>query len=150
MKVILLQDVKGSGKKGELINVSDGYGRNYLLPHKLAVEADAKAMNEMKNAEESRQYKIEVEKANAAANAEKLNNQTLTIIGRAGKGGRLFGSVTSKEIATEIKNKFGINIDKRKIVLDSDIKSFGTYSCEVKLYTGISAKLKVMVTEAEQ
>ena len=150
MKVILLQDVKGSGKKGELINVSDGYGRNYLLPHKLAVEADAKAMNEMKNAEESRQYKIEVEKSNAAANAEKLNNQTLTIIGRAGKGGRLFGSVTSKEIATEIKNKFGINIDKRKIVLDSDIKSFGTYSCEVKLYTGISAKLKVMVTEAEQ
>ena len=149
MKVILLQDVKGSGKKGELVNVSDGYGRNYLLPHKLAVEADAKAINEMKNAEQSRQYKIEQEKAKAKDNADKLSNQTLTIIGKAGKGGKLFGSVTSKEVAAELKRKYGVDIDKRKVILESDIKTFGTYSCEVKLYTGISAKLKIMVTEAE-
>lgn len=148
MKVILLQDVKGSGKKGELVNVSDGYGRNYLLPHKLAVEADAKAINEMKNAEQSRQYKIEQEKAKAKDNADKLSNQTLTIIGKAGKGGKLFGSVTSKEVAAELKRKYGVDIDKRKVILESDIKTFGTYNCEVKLYTGISAKLKVMVTEA--
>lgn len=150
MKVILLQDVKGSGKKGELVNVSDGYGRNYLLPHKLAVEADAKAINEMKNAEQSRQYKIEQEKAKAKDNADKLSNQTLTIIGKAGKGGKLFGSVTSKEVAAELKRKYGVDIDKRKVILESDIKTFGTYNCEVKLYTGISAKLKVMVTEAEE
>ena len=149
MKVILLQDVKGSGKKGELVNVSDGYGRNYLLPHKLAVEADAKAINEMKNAEQSRQYKIEQEKAKAKDNADKLSNQTLTISGKAGKGGKLFGSVTSKEVAAELKRKYGVDIDKRKVILESDIKTFGTYNCEVKLYTGISAKLKVMVTEAE-
>lgn len=149
MKVILLQDVKGSGKKGELVNVSDGYGRNYLLPHKLVVEADAKAINEMKNAEQSKQYKIEQEKAKAGKDADKLNNQTLTIVGKAGKNGKLFGSVTSKEIAAELRKKFGIEIDKRKVVIDGDIKTFGTYNCEVKLYTGISAKLKIMVTEAE-
>ncbi len=149
MKVILLQDVKGSGKKGELVNVSDGYGRNYLLPHKLAVEADAKSMNELKNAEQSKQYKIEVATKQAKENAEKLNGQTIKMTGKVGKGGRLFGSVTSKEIAAELKKKFNIEVDKRKIVLDNDIKSFGTYNCEVKLYTGISAEVKVMVTEEE-
>ena len=150
MKVILLQDVKGSGKKGELVNVSDGYGRNYLLPHKLAIEADAKAINEMKNAEQSKQFRIEQEKAAAKNNADKINNQTLKIVGKAGKGGKLFGSITSKEIASELKKKFGIDVDKRKVVLEVDIKTFGTYNCEVKLYTGISAKLKVMVTETEE
>lgn len=149
MKVILLQDVKGSGRKGELVNVSDGYARNYLLPHNLAVEADAKALNELKNAEQSKKYKIEVETNAAKTNAEKLNGQTITMIGKAGKGGKLFGSVTSKEIAAELNKKFNISVDKRKVVLDADIKSFGTYNCEVKLYTGISAKLKVMVVEEE-
>lgn len=150
MKVILLQDVKGSGKKGELVNVSDGYGRNYLLPHKLAIEADAKAINEMKNAEQSKQFRIEQEKAAAKSNADKINNQTLKIVGKAGKGGKLFGSITSKEIASELKKKFGIDVDKRKVVLEVDIKTFGTYNCEVKLYTGISAKLNIMVTETEE
>ncbi len=150
MKVILLQDVKGSGKKGELVNVSDGYGRNYLLPHKLAIEADAKAINEMKNAELSKQYKIEQEKLKAAEDAEKLKDCTLTVTAKAGKGGKLFGSVTSKEIAAELKKNFGIDIDKRKIVPESDIKAFGVYNCEVKLYAGISAKIKVMVSEAEK
>ena len=149
MKVVLLQDVKGSGKKGELVNVSDGYARNFLFPRKLAKEADAQALNELKNAEESKKFKIETETKEAKANADKLNGQTLTMTGKAGKGGKLFGSVTAKEIASELKKKFGIDIDKRKIVLDSDIKSFGTYNCEVKLYTGVSAKLKVMVVEEE-
>ena len=149
MKVILLQDVKGTGKKGELVNVSDGYARNFLFPRKIAREADAQAMNELKNAEQSKAYKIETETAQAKANAEKLNGQTLTLYGKAGKGGKLFGSVTSKEIAAELNKKFGISVDKRKIVLDTDIKSFGTYNCEVKLYNGVSASVKVMVTEEE-
>ncbi len=149
MKVILLQDIKGTGKKGELINVSDGYARNFLFPRKLAREADAQAMNELKNAEQSKQYKIDTETAQAKANAEKLKDQTIVIIGKAGKGDRLFGSVTSKEVAAELKKKFGIDVDKRKVVLESDIKSFGTYGCEVKLYTGVSAKLKVMVKPEE-
>ncbi len=149
MKVILLQDVKGTGKKGELVNVSDGYARNYLFPHKLATEADAKALNELKNAEQSKQYKIEVATQQAKDNAARIEGKTITMTGKAGKGGRLFGSVTSKEIAAELKRQFGIDVDKRKVVLDTDIKSFGTYNCEVKLYTGISAKVKVMVTEEE-
>ena len=149
MKVILLQDVKGSGKKGELVNVSDGYARNFLLPRKLAKEADAQAINELKNAEQSKQFKIETETAKAKANAEKLKDKTIVMYGKAGKGGKLFGSVTSKEISAELNKQFGISVDKRKIVLDNEIKSFGTYNCEVKLYTGVSAKLKVMVKEEE-
>ena len=150
MKVILLQDVKGSGKKGELVNVSDGYARNYLFPRKLAREADAQAMNELKNAEQSKQHKIAVETAEAEANKKRLEGQTLVMTAKAGQGGRLFGSVTSKEIANALKQKYSLDIDKRKIVLDNDIKSFGTYNCEVKLYTGVSAKVKIMVVEEEQ
>ena len=147
MKVILLQDVKGSGKKGQLVNVSDGYARNFLLPKKLAKEADAKALNELKNEEESRKYRIETDTANAKADAEKISGKTLTMTAKAGKGGKLFGSVTAKEIAAELKKSFGIDVDKRKIALDGDIKSFGTYNAEIKLYTGVSASIKVMVTE---
>ncbi len=149
MKVVLLQDVKGTGKKGELINVSDGYARNFLMPRKLAKEADAQALNELKNAEQSRQHKIAVETAEAQANAKKLEGQILTMTAKAGQGGRLFGSVTSKEIANELKRNYNLSIDKRKVVLESDIKAFGTYKCEVKLYTGISAKMNVKVVEAE-
>ncbi len=149
MKVVLLQDVKGSGKKGELVNVSDGYARNYLLPHKLAKEADAQALNELKNAEQSKQHKIAVATAEAQANAKRLEGQTLTMTAKAGQGGKLFGSVTSKEIANELKTKYSLNVDKRKVVLETDIKAFGTYNVEVKLYTGISAKMKVMVVEAQ-
>lgn len=150
MKIVLLQDVKGTGKKGELINVSDGYARNFLFPRKLAKEADAQALNELKNAEQSKQHKIAVETAEAQATAQKLNGETLTMTAKAGQNGKLFGSVTSKEIAAELKRKYSLSIDKRKVVLDMDIKSFGTYNCEVKLYTGISAKIKVMVVEAEK
>lgn len=150
MKVVLLEDVKGCGKKGELANVSDGYARNFLFPRKLAKEADAQALNELKNAEQSRQHKIAVETAEAQATAKRLTGQTITMTAKAGQGGRLFGSVTSKEIANELKRKYSISVDKRKVVLDTDIKSFGTYNCEVKLYTGISAKMKVMVVEEEK
>ena len=148
MKVVLLQDVKGTGKKGELANVSDGYARNYLLPRNLAKEADAQALNELKNAEQSKQHKIAVETAEAQANAKRLEGQVLEMTAKAGQGGRLFGSVTSKEIAAELKRKYSLSIDKRKVVLESDIKAFGTYNAEVKLYTGISAKIKVRVVES--
>ena len=147
MKVILLQDVKGTGKKGELANVSDGYARHFLLPRKLAREADAQALNELKNAEQSKQHRIAVETAEAKANAEKLEGQVLEMTAKAGQGGKLFGSVTNKEIASAVAQKYNINVDKRKVVLESDIKAFGTYNCEIKLYTGISATIKVMVKE---
>ena len=103
MKVILLADVKGTGKKGELVNASDGYARNYLIPRKLAREANAQAMNELKNAEASKQHRIEVEKANASEAAKKIDEKTIKMTAKAGQGGRLFGSVTAKEIAEELK-----------------------------------------------
>lgn len=148
MKVILLQDVKGTGKKGELVNVSDGYARNFLLPKKAAKEATAQAMSELKNAEASKAFQIE--EAKKAANASKalIEGKSLSIKAKAGQGGRLFGSVTAKEISAELKKQFGLNVDKRKISLDTDIKAFGTYNAEIKLYTGIVATLKVVVTEA--
>ena len=146
MKVILLADVKGTGKKGELVNASDGYARNYLIPRKLAKEANAQAMNELKNAEASKQHRIEVEKANASEAAKKIDEKTIKMTAKAGQGGRLFGSVTSKEIAELIAKEFGIQVDKRKIVVE-DIKNFGTFPAEIKLYNGVTAKLYVMVGE---
>lgn len=142
-----MEDVKGTGKKGDLANVSDGYARNFLFPRKLAKEANAQVMNELKNAESSRLYKIEVDTAQAKAAAENLKDKTLKITAKAGQGGRLFGSVTSREIAAELKRQFSISVDKRKISLAQDIKAFGTYNCEIKLYNGVTATLKVMVTE---
>ena len=147
MKVILKADVKGNGKKGEIINVSDGYARNFLFPKGLAVEANAQAMNEYNNAASSKAHHEKMLKEAAEANKAKLDAASVTIKAKAGAGGRLFGSVTSKEIAAEIKNTLKLDIDKKKIVLDSDIKAFGTYNVPVKLYTGISANLKVIVTE---
>ena len=146
MKVVLKTDVKGLGKKGELVNVSDGYARNFLFPKKLAAEANAQAMSELKNKEDAERYKIATETAAAKAASEKISGKTLKFSAKAGQGGKLFGSVTSKEVAQKLKDEFGINIDKRKIVMD-DIKNFGTYDAEVKLYTGISAKIYVMVGE---
>ncbi|MGN0441243.1 MAG: 50S ribosomal protein L9 [Acutalibacteraceae bacterium] len=147
MKVVLLQDVKGSGKKGELVNVSDGYARNFLFPRKLAKEANAQAINEIKNAEDSRRFKIETDTANANKSKEKLEDKIISITAKAGKNGKLFGSVTSKEISAEIKKQFGIDVDKRKVTIDGEIKAFGTYNCEVKLYQGVVAKIKVKVSE---
>ena len=149
MKVVLKQDVKGSGKKGELVEVADGYARNFLLKRGLAIPADAGAMNELKNAEASKAYKVKTETEEAQRIAEALKDKTVRITAKAGQGGRLFGSVTAKEIAQEIKKQYGFDIDKRKIHLDTDIKAFGGYHIEVKLYNGITAKLAVSVTEAQ-
>ena len=146
MKVVLKQDVKGLGKKGQLVSASDGYARNFLFPKNLAVEANAQNMSELKNREQAEKYKIETETAAAKANAEKMAGKTIKITAKAGANGKLFGSVTSKELAEKIGDEFGIKVDKKKIVVD-DIKQFGTFEFEVKLYTGISAKLFVMVGE---
>ena len=146
MKVVLKQDVKGLGKKGELVNASDGYARNFLFPKNLAVEANAQNMSELKNREQAEKYKIATETAAAKANAEKLSGKTIKITAKAGANGKLFGSVTSKELSEKIADEFGIKVDKKKISCE-DIKQFGTYEFEVKLYTGISAKLFVMVGE---
>ena len=118
MKVVLKADVKGSGKAGEVVNVSDGYARNYLLPRGLAIAADAQAMNDIKNKEAAAKHKIE------------------------------FGSVTAKEIAQAIKNQYNFDVDKRKVIIENDIKAFGTYEAELKLFQGITAKFFVMVAEA--
>ena len=139
MKVILKADVKGLGKKGELVNASDGYARNFLFPRNLAVEADAQNVTEMKNAEASKQFKYDTDKANAQAAADKINGKTVVLTAKAGKGGKLFGSVTAKEIAQKIKNDFAIDVD--------EIKAFGTYNATVKMFEGIKAEVKVQVTE---
>ncbi len=147
MKVILKTDVKGTGKAGQLCEVSDGYGRNFLLPRGLATEANAQAMNELKNREESNAFKKKQEREAAEAAKAKLDGVTLHLTAKAGNGGRLFGAVTAKEIAAEIRSSLGLDVDKRKIQLDSDIKNFGTYEAEVKLLSGVIAKIKVSVTE---
>lgn len=146
MKVVLIQDVKGLGKKGELVSTSDGYARNFLFPRKLAMEANSQAMSELKNREASEKHRIETEIAAAKASAAKLEGKTVKMTAKAGANGKLFGSVTSKDVAALISNQFGIQLDKRKVVVD-DIKSFGTYPVEVKLYNGISASMFVMVGE---
>ncbi len=149
MKVVLLEDIKGSGKKGELINVSDGYARNYLFPRKLAKEANSQAMNELKNAEEAKAFKLKTDTETAQKTADQINGKSVRLFAKAGQGGRLFGSVTAKEIAEELKKQYQVDVDKRKIVLDGDIKAFGTYECEVKLYNGIAAKIYAVVGEKE-
>ena len=145
MKVLLLQDVKGQGKKDQIIDVSDGYARNFLFPKKLAVVADNKAINEVKNKEASKQYKIETEKANARATAAKLSEVVVKISVNAGADGRLYGSITSKDIAEALAKQHGITIDKRKIVMPEPIKAYGTYNYDVRLYTEITGKVKVTV-----
>lgn len=148
MKVVLKQDVRNLGKKGELVETSDGYARNFLFPRNLAAEVDNKAMNELKNAESSKQFKIDTQIKQATASKNKLEGQVFKMTAKAGSNGRLFGSVTSKEIAQEIKKQYAISVDKRKVTLDTDIKAFGTYNATVKLYNGIVANIKVQVTEA--
>lgn len=147
MKVILLSDVKSCGKKGELVTVSDGYARNCLLPRKLAKEATAQALNELDNAKKAMQYKIDEETKKAKEEAATINGKTIKIIAKAGNGGRLFGSITAKEIAIEIEKKYKIVVDKRKISLKDEIKSLGSYEVDIKLYNGVTAKMIVMVTE---
>lgn len=147
MKVILTQDVKAQGKKGELINVSEGYARNFLFPKKLAVEADAKAMNELKNREASKQYKLETDIAAAKDIAAKLSGVTVRVTVTGGADGRLYGSVTSKEIAEQLKVQHGIEIDRRKIVMPDPIKAYGSYQYDVKLFPEVVGKLTVQVCD---
>ena len=147
MKVVLLQDVKSQGKKDQIIEVSEGYARNFLFPKKLAIVADAKAVNDVKSKQSSEKHRVEVEKAAARELAKKLGEITVKIVGSAGNDGRFYGAVTTKDISEALKSQFGIEIDKRKMELDGQIKAFGTYKVEVKLYTGISGKLNVQVVE---
>ncbi len=146
MNVILREDIKGLGKKGEKVKVSDGYARNYLFPKGLASEANAQALNELKNREKAERYKQERELADAKDAAGKLNGATIKIKANAGQNGKLFGSVTSKEIAEQIKGSLGIETDKRKISIE-EIKNYGTYEAEVKLHAGITAVVYVVVGE---
>lgn len=148
MKVLLLADVKGQGKKDQIVEVSDGYARNFLFPKKLAVVADNKVVSEARSKEESKQFRLKEEKAAAKALAEKLATLTVKITASSGSDGRLYGSVTSKDIAEALLKQHKIELDKRKLVLSENIKSYGTYEVEVKVYPEITAKMKVSVTEA--
>lgn len=147
MKVILLCDVKGQGKKDEIVNVSDGYARNFLFPQKKAVPADAKATNELKNKEAAQQYRIEEDKKAARILAEKINGKEIDIKMGHGQDGRLYGSVTSKDIAEQLSLMIGETVDKRKIVLKDNIKAYGNYSVEIKILGDIGAKFTVLVHE---
>lgn len=146
MKVILKQDVKSLGKKGDLVSVSDGYARNYLFPKGLAVEANATAMNEFNTKESAKKFHKAEEIKAAQQTAEKLEGKTFCIKAKAGANGKLFGSVTSKDVSSQIKESLGIDVDKRKIIM-SDIKTFGTVEAEIKVYQGITAKIFVQVSE---
>ena len=147
MKVILLQDVRGQGKKGEMINVSDGYARNFLFPRKLAQEATADNVNTMRMNDKAKQEKEQRAREEAAALSAKLRDMTLTVYAKGGGAGRLFGSVTSQEIADALMAQEKIELDKRKIVIEDAIKTVGVYTVKVKLGYGIDAPLKVEVKE---
>ena len=148
MKVILQQDVKGQGKRGQLVNVSDGYARNFLFPKNLAVPANADNMNKMIMQDKAKKAQMAAEKAEAQAIAEKLKGVMVKIPAKAGTGGRLFGAVTSKEIADALQAQHGITIPKTKIVQDEPIKTFGGYELKVKLGYEVTGTLKVVVAEA--
>ena len=146
MRVILLADVKGQGKKDQIVNVSDGYARNFLFPKKLAIPADAKGINEAKNKEASKQHKIDVELQNAKEIAEKLKSVKVVFEYAAGPDKKLYGSVTAKDIAEALQKNHNIVIDKRKITLAVPIKSFGTFSADVKLFGDVVGKISIEVT----
>lgn len=146
MDVILKADVKGLGKKGQKVKATDGYARNFLFPKGLAVEANAQSLTELRNREQSNQHKIDMEVAAANDSKAKLQGKTVKMTAKAGSNGKLFGSVTAKEVAAEIAKQFSVKVDKRKITMD-DIKNFGSYKIEVKLYTNIVAEMTVMVGE---
>lgn len=145
MKVILLDNVKGVGKKDEVINASDGYARNFLFPKKLAVEANAENMNKLNNKKNSEQHKKDVEKEKAQEIAKKMKEITVVIKVKAGDNGKIFGGVTAKEISENLKGQFNIEVDKKKIVLNENIKNLGVFNVSVKLFEGIVGNLKVSV-----
>jgi|LGOV01.1.fsa_nt_gb large subunit ribosomal protein L9 len=145
MKVILLKDIKGTGKKGDTINTSDGHARNFLIPRKFAVEATEANLRELSfkkaNVEKSKKNELE----NAKAFAKELSEKELKIVTKAGEGGKLFGSITSKDLADELSSKYNIDIDKKKIVLKNPIKEIGTFDIEVKVYPNVKANIKVTI-----
>ena len=145
MKVILLCDVKGQGKKDQIVEVSDGYARNFLFPQKKAVPADAKATNELKNKAEAQQYKINDDRKAAQAIADKINNVEIEIVMGHGADGRLYGSVTAKDIAEELKRRIGVDVDKRKIQLKDSIRAYGKHDVQLKVHPEVTAKFVVYV-----
>lgn len=145
MKVILIEDVKGKGKKDQVLEVSNGYARNYLFKNKLAIAADAKAMNELAGKEASKQHKYEVERATAVELAKQLESLTVTIPQEAGKDNKLYGAVTAKDIVQKLKQEYNIELDKKKLILETPIKTFGAYKIKVKLFTDVSATITVQV-----
>ena len=147
MKVILLQDVRGKGKKGQMLEVSDGYARNYMLPRKIAIEATADAVNTMRMNDKATQERIAKEKAEAMETSKKLRELTVTVTAKGGGNGRLFGSITNQEIADALKASAGITLDKRKIVIADAIKNVGTYTVTCKLGYEITAPLTVKIEE---
>lgn len=147
MKVILTQDVKGQGKKGQLVDCSDGYARNFLIPKKLAVEANAQNMSELKNAETKKRIQEEKELAAAKDAAAKLEGCMVKIKRTSGADGKLYGSVSSKDIAEALAEQYGLEIDRRKIVLDDAIKAYGSYTVTVKLHHSVSGKINFVVSE---
>ena len=147
MKVVLKADVKGTGKKDQMVEVSDGYARNFLLPRGLAVAANAAAVNEVKTKESAKRHHAEVELEQAQQTARIINGTTVVVKAKAGQGGLLFGAVTGKDIAEALAKSAGVTVDKRKVVLDADIKNYGRYDVEIKVYPGVSAKIVVSVEE---
>jgi large subunit ribosomal protein L9 len=147
MKVIFLQDVKGSGKKGEVKNVADGYARNMLLPKGYAVEATPANMTKLQGQQSSAQHKIDLEIAAAKEAAAKVKGKRVDITAKAGSNGKLFGSITAANVAEALSKQFGVNVDKKKITLSTDIKNFGSYTAAIKFYNGISETIDVEVSE---
>lgn len=145
MKVILQTDVKGMGKRGDVIEASDGHARNYLFPRKLAIPADKQNLSELSARKSSEAHKKELEKKEAIRIKEKLEKETLTLKVKAGENGKTFGSVTSKEISEGIKNSFKENIDKKKITITEQVKAIGNYTVDIKLFEGVTCKLKINV-----
>ena len=148
MKVILLQDVKGKGKKGQLLEVSDGYARNFMLPRKIAVEATADAVNTMRMNDKATQERQAKERAEALELRNRMKDMTVVVTAKGGGAGRLFGSVTNTEVSEALAKQAGIQLDKRKIVLDEPIKSVGVYTVKCKLGYEVNAELKIEVKEA--
>ncbi len=149
MKVLLLEDVKAQGKKGDVVNVSDGYARNFLFPKKLATEITPTILNELKTKEAAKQHRLAEEKKLAQENAAKLSGITVKIYATSGADSKLYGAITSKEIAEELKKQFDIDVDKRKIVLENPIKSYGAYTLDVKLHAEITGKLSVVIASKD-
>ena len=149
MKLLLLQDVKGQGKKGELVNVSDGYARNFLLPKKLAVVADNTVMNELRTKEEAKLHREAEEKKAAVENAKKLEGIVVKLYATAGADGKFFGAIGAKDIADELAKISGIEVDKRKIALPDSIKAFGTFAVDVKLHSEVTGKINIVVAKKD-